>query len=232
MYLHEQAIQSILFITDTQDVSRNYVDAMTEEGYKTFVRPKTSQQSSDSVVRDADLIIFESSKFSLEEITGLTQIRSIHNGLLALLVEQVDEMLQVMLYEYGVDALVIKPVQPLLMVAKIRALFRRNGRAKPPSKMIFKDFEIDPATRSVSYLGEEILFSSREFDLLWHLAQNASYTLDRDNLYRNVFGVEYNGYDRSVDMYISRIRSKLNHIANRQSLIKTVRGKGYLFASQ
>lgn len=87
------------------------------------------------------------------------------------------------------------------------------------------------APRRAAYLGEELPFTSREFDLLWHLAKNACTTLDRDQLLEAVFGIEYNGYDRSIDMYIARIRSKMAGY-NLAPMIKTVRGSGYLFAAE
>ena len=68
--------------------------------------------------------------------------------------------------------------------------------------------------------------------ILWYLAKNACTTLDRDHLYKSVFGIEYNGYDRSIDMYIARIRSKMAPYHNLAPMIKTVRGSGYLFAAE
>jgi two-component system response regulator RstA len=149
--------------------------------------------------------------------------------LLVLLSNEIDELLQVMIYEQGIDDLLIKPVNPLLMLAHIRALFRRNCRRGLTANLDFNGLKINGSTRQASYRGEDIPLSSREFDLLWYLAQNACMTLDRDRLYKNVFGVEYNGYDRSIDMYISRLRTKLSESTGLPPVIKTVRGKGYLF---
>jgi two-component system response regulator RstA len=173
------------------------------------------------------MVILDSENF-FEELSTLPRIRAVYTGLLILLIDDIDEMLQVLLYEQGVDDLLVIPINHLLMVARIRALFRRARLRSTPANLSFNGLEINQGLRRASYLGEEIPFTSREFDLLWHLARHACVTLDRDNLYRAVFGIEYNGYDRSIDMYIARIRSKMAFHPDLVSMIKTVRGSGYL----
>jgi two-component system response regulator RstA len=124
-------------------------------------------------------------------------------------------------------------MHPLLMLARISALLRRiSHRSPPPAHLLFNGLEINYGLRRASYRGEEIPLTTRKFDMHWHLAQNACTTLDRDRLYRAVFGIEYNGYDRSIDMYIARIRSKMAHYPPLAPMIKTVRGSGYLFATE
>jgi len=137
-----------------------------------------------------------------------------------------------MLYEQGIDVMLIKPINPLLLLAKIRAIFRLNGIRRPNSQLTFNGLEIDGGARRASYNGDDLPLSSREFDILWYMAQNSHDVLDRDRLYKNVFGTTYNGYDRSIDMYISRLRNKLVEKTDLPPMIKTVRGRGYLFATE
>lgn len=73
--------------------------------------------------------------------------------------------------------------------------------------------------------------TTREFEILAYLAMNSGVTIDRDQLYSDVMGTEFNGYDRSIDMYISRIRNKIAVYNDQCTIIKTVRGRGYLFVS-
>jgi two-component system response regulator RstA len=225
--------KSIVFLTDAADQdSRRFIEAMTREEFRVMVYPRNAVHLENDLFQDADLIIIESCKFSLEELSKFSQVRRKFKGVLAVLAENIDDMLQVMLYEQGIDALLIKPINPLLMLAQIRAIFRCNGKQKMADNLVFNGLEINGRARYASYLGDEIPLSSREFDILWYMAQNACNTLDRDRLYKNVFGVEYNGYDRSIDMYISRLRTKLAEGTNLPPIIKTVRGKGYLFAAE
>lgn len=224
--------KSILFLTEDASGNRALIDALDKEDFSVRLLNKKSECLVEFSPQETELMILDSGKFSLEELSTLPRIRAVYNGLLMILIENIDEMLQVLLYEQGVDDLLVKPVNHLLMAARIRALFRRNQQRSAPANLLFNGLEINQGLRRASYLGEEISFTSREFDLLWHLAKNACTTLDRDHLYRAVFGIEYNGYDRSIDMYIARIRAKLASYPSLASMIKTVRGTGYLFAAE
>lgn len=223
--------QNIVFLTENKDGVQQYVEEISQGGFEVQVLDKSWEQAEQVMFQTTDLIIVESEKLSLEELSIFSRIRSLHKRLLTVFTDPVDDIFQVMLYEQGVDALMIKPMKPLLLAARVRALFRRNYRWKAGDNVVLNGLEINGGVRSATFDGEEIPLSSREFDLLWYLAKNSCVTIDRDRLYKNVFGVEYNGYDRSVDMYISRIRQKLSQNTNLPSPIKTVRGKGYLFTA-
>ncbi|ADW17998.1 two component transcriptional regulator, winged helix family [Desulfobulbus propionicus DSM 2032] len=223
---------SIVFVTMNESGARPLIDTLRQEEFAVEVRNGNHEALDGGDLRGAELLVFDRGRFSLEELSTFPRVRSVYTGPLMLLIEQIDDMLQVLLYEQGVDDLLVKPVNHLLMLARIRALFRRNGRRPTPENLLFNGLEINRGLRRASYLGEEIPFTSREFDLLWHLANNACTTLDRDHLYKAVFGIEYNGYDRSIDMYVARIRSKMAPYSNLATVIKTVRGTGYLFAAE
>jgi len=229
---HKEPGRSIIVLTDNEQGARPLVDALVREDFTVRLRERRLVSSDGYTPREADLLIVDSGRFSLEELSTFPRIRSVYTGLLMLLIDDIDEMLQVLLYEQGVDDLLVKPVNHLLMLARIRALLRRNDQRTAPANLLFNGLEINSGLRRAAYLGEELPFTSREFDLLWHLAKNACTTLDRDQLYKAVFGIEYNGYDRSIDMYIARIRSKMAPYPNLAPMIKTVRGSGYLFAAE
>jgi len=229
---HKESNRSIILLTENEKEVSPLVNALRQENFAVRLHGKKSDHRNAYVQHNTDLLIIDSGKFSLEELSAYPRIRSVYTGLLMLLIDSIDEMLQVLLYEQGVDDLLVKPVNHLLMLARIRALLRRSDQRTTPANLLFKGLEINGGLRRASYLGEEIPFTSREFDLLWHLAKNACTTLDRDHLYKAVFGIEYNGYDRSIDMYIARIRSKLAPYPNLTPMIKTVRGSGYLFAAE
>lgn len=232
MLLQKKPSRSIIFLTDNEKGARPLVDALIQEDFAVRLHPKEEAHLDGHTPGSTDLLIIDSSRFSLEELSTYPRIRSVYTGLLMLLIDDIDEMLQVLLYEQGVDDLLVKPINHLLMLARIRALLRRGDQRVTPANLLFNGLEINSGLRRASYLGEEIPFTSREFDLLWYLAKNACTTLDRDHLYKSVFGIEYNGYDRSIDMYIARIRSKMAPYHNLAPMIKTVRGSGYLFAAE
>jgi two-component system, OmpR family, response regulator RstA len=224
--------KSIVFFTDDENASSPLVSALIQEKFIVKLHSRSKEYLDGFIDQDIDLFVVESDRFALDDLSVYARIRAIYTGLMVVLITDIDEMLQVLLYEQGVDELLLKPINPLLMLARIRALFRRNDKRMFPANLVFNGLEINGGLRRASYLGEEISFTSREFDLLWYMAKNACTTLDRDHLYKDVFGIEYNGYDRSIDMYIARLRSKMAPFTDLPQLIKTVRNKGYLFAAE
>ena len=89
---------------------------------------------------------------------------------------------------------------------------------------------IDPRSRDVRLAQESIQLSTADFDLLWELASHAGEIMSREQLFKLLRGVEYDGQDRSVDVAISRLRRKLGDHASEPTRIKTVRHRGYLLA--
>jgi two-component system response regulator RstA len=232
MQITKNSCRSIVIFTDDEKGASLLANALIQEEFSVRLQTKTANQFDNYSPQGTDLLIIDSGKFSLEEVSTYPRIRAIHTGLLMLLIDKIDEMLQVLLLEQGIDDLLVKPMNHLLLLARIRALLRRNSKRVAPANLNFNGLEINAGLRRATCGGQEIPLTSREFDLLWHLAKNACTTLDRDHLYKAVFGIEYNGYDRSIDMYIARIRSKMAFHPNLSQMIKTVRGNGYLFAAE
>ena len=143
--------------------------------------------------------------------------------------------------ELGADDYLAKPVEPRLLLARIRALLRRKQieNEKDSVKdlivplnnktLIFDNLVIDGENRKVVLKEQEIDLTTAEFDLLWLLANNAGNILSRDDIFSQVRGIDFDGSDRSIDSRISRLRRKLLDDPDNPSRIKTVRGKGYLF---
>ena len=136
----------------------------------------------------------------------------------------------------GASDYIVKPVQPRLLLARIKALLRRApaaGGSAPPSDddaLAFGQFRISQATRTAHLGAEAIDLTTAEFDLLWLLARHAGNILSRDDLLQQLRGIGFDGLDRSIDARISRLRKKLGDDPDNPTRIKTVRGKGYLFS--
>ena len=89
---------------------------------------------------------------------------------------------------------------------------------------------IDAAARDVRVDGKPVALTTAEFDLLWALASHAGRIVSRDTLMQSLRGLEFDGIDRSIDARVSRLRRKLGDDADAPRIIKTVRGRGYLYA--
>ncbi|MEW8012682.1 MAG: response regulator [Candidatus Thiodiazotropha sp.] len=145
--------------------------------------------------------------------------------------EDVDEIVGL---ELGADDYLTKPVEPRVLLARLRSLLRRyrqigNNRQDADEGLRFGGLCIDASARAVTVDDMSVELSTGEFDLLWLLAGRAGKVVDRDSALKTLRGFGYDGLDRSVDIGISRLRRKLGDDANHPYRIKTVRGRGYLF---
>ena len=160
-----------------------------------------------------------------------------------------DEIDEVLGLEMGADDYITKPVRARVLLARIRGLLRRqeeftdkaiakaehNALAETTqedqqSQLQFQGLLINEQARSVSLNEQLIKVSSNEFDVLWLLAKKAGQLVSREELVSELRGFDYDGFDRSIDLRISRLRKKLLDDATEPFRIKTIWGKGYLFA--
>lgn len=140
---------------------------------------------------------------------------------------------QVIGLEAGADDYVTKPADPMVLLARTRALLRRaeqRGGARRHEDIVLGGLRISEASQQVWLDGEPVALTTQEFELLLLLARSSGHVLSREEIYRNIRGIEYDGLDRSIDGRISRLRKKLNDDADAPRRIKTVWGKGYLLA--
>jgi DNA-binding response OmpR family regulator len=137
--------------------------------------------------------------------------------------------------EMGADDYLPKPFEPRELLARIRAVLRRQGEgaAKPASTQLhFGSLEIDRDARTVTVAGQPCELTSYQFDLLVALAERAGRVLSRDQIMEAVRGRELEAFDRSIDVHMGRIRAAIEVDAKNPKRILTVRGVGYVFARQ
>ena len=144
--------------------------------------------------------------------------------------EEADEVLGL---ELGANDYLAKPVRPRVLLARLQALLRRE-RVEPPleGQLRFGQLKIVRDAKSVFYRDELIAITAHEFDVLWLLASNAGKVIRREELVTQLRGIEYDGFDRSIDIRISRLRKKLHDNPEQPERIKTVWAKGYLFSPE
>lgn len=177
-----------------------------------------------------DLVVLDLMLPGEDGLSICRRVRGQYPGPILMLTARSDELDQVQGLDLGADDYVCKPVRPRLLLAHIQALLRRSEPAQAREQALaFGALRIDSRLRE-AWLGEQpIELTGAEFDLLWLLASNAGKVLSREQIFTALRGVGYDGQDRSIDVRISRIRPRIGDDPDHPRLIKTLRGKGYLF---
>ena len=177
-----------------------------------------------------DLVILD---ITLPEMDGFQVLRSIrkeHDTPVIMLTARGETSDRVVGLDLGADDYMPKPFEPLELLARIHSILRRVN--EPSSLVDILEFEgllIDKMKQEVFLDGGLVHLSTTEFEALVLIAEHASETLDREFLVENLRGIQWQSFDRSIDVLVSRLRSKLGETPEHTRFIKTVHGVGYIF---
>lgn len=226
---------NVLLVEDDVRLARLIQEYMGQQG----VKMELEHNGANAVARirdeKPDLVILDIMLPGMDGLEICRQVRPQFTGPIMMLTAKDEDIDQVVGLELGADDYVTKPVQPRVLLARVRALLRRGPGAEAesdsgdPQLLEFGNLKVNAGAQEVHYNEQEIDCTTNEFKLLWLLASNAGQVMSRDSILETLRGIGYDGLDRSVDVRISRLRKKLGDDANHPYKIKTVWGKGYLF---
>jgi DNA-binding response OmpR family regulator len=186
-----------------------------------------------------DLVILDLMLPDMEGLEVCRRIRALAGAWartpVLMLTAKGDPMDRIIGLEMGADDYLPKPFEPRELLARIRAVLRRQGEGMTPSAghlLRFGTLEIDRDARVVTVASQACELTSYQFDLLVALAERAGRVLTRDQIMEAVRGRELDAFDRSIDVHMGRIRVAIEVDAKTPKRILTVRGVGYVFARQ
>ncbi|EJF89284.1 response regulator [Bartonella tamiae] len=242
----------ILIVEDDQRLAELVSTYLEQHGYSVSLHGDGDQAEAVIKAQQPDLVILDVMLPGKSGFDVCRNVRPFYHGAILIMTASEDNIDEIIGLELGADGYLSKPVEPRLLLAHVRALFRRNegeslieerdkggetlngffkenDKQLACSKLVFGPLIIDGDNRSVSIDGKIIDFTTAEFDLLWLLAARAGTILSRDDILNALRGIEFDGLDRSIDARISRLRRRLGDDLENPHYIKTVRSKGYLF---
>ncbi|PKO87629.1 MAG: DNA-binding response regulator [Betaproteobacteria bacterium HGW-Betaproteobacteria-12] len=224
----------ILLVEDDARLAELTAEYLTKNDLKVSIEPRGDTAETRILAEQPDLVILDVMLPGKDGFEVCRAVRPLYRGVILMLTARDEDFDQILGLEMGADDYIAKPVQPRVLLARIKALLRRlptAGEASGESEsLIFGQFRISQATRTATLADASIDLTTAEFDLLWLLASHAGNVLSRDDLLQELRGIGFDGLDRSIDARISRLRKKLNDDPENPTRIKTVRGKGYLFS--
>lgn len=222
------ALAHILVVEDDASLAQWIADYLHDNNYQVSVASRGTDAIRLIEEDLPDLVILD---VNLPEVDGFSvcrKVREFYANPILMLTARGEEQDEVSGLEAGANDYLIKPVRPKALLARLQTLLRQD--ASNPNCRSFGHFSIDADNRSVRLDDQTLQISSNEFDLLWLLAVNAGVVMPREDIVSQLRGIEYDGFDRSIDILISRLRKKLHDDSTQPYRIKTIRGKGYLFA--
>jgi two-component system, OmpR family, response regulator len=224
--------QHILIVEDDAVLAAVLVRQLQKQGYATEVESHGARAVDRVRAQAPDAVILDGNLPGMDGFDVCRELRTSYRGVILMLTGRDGDMDRVLGLELGADDYLVKPVEPRVVAAHLKACLRRVEAAPSAgsSELRYGTFRISQADRAVHLGDREIAFTTAEFDLLWMLAENAGTVLTRDQIMAGVRRIEHDGLDRSIDMRVSRLRKRLGDDADNPRRIKTVRGKGYLFS--
>lgn len=242
----EREVKTILIVDDEPPIRDILVYNLEKEGYKTIEASDGVTAVNMALEQNPDLILLD---IMLPKLDGLSVCKRIKNSLnvpILMLTAKDGEIDKILGLELGADDYITKPFSVRELVARVKANLRKveavssnkvveqqlNEEKKKESKIVVGDLELDLDKFEVKVRGEVIDLTLREFEVLKFLASQPEQVITRETLLEKVWGYEYYGDIRTVDVTVRRIREKIEKDTSMPKILITKRGVGYYIASK
>lgn len=225
----------ILVIDDDVEMCSMLAEYLQSQGLKVETVHNGEEGLRRALSGEHSLIVLDIMLPGIQGIEVLRRLRTESNARVLLLTARGEEVDRVVGLEVGADDYVAKPFSPRELLARIRAILRRpeaspGMRQRVPERIVVGDLEMNTRNHTVRRVNEEIELTALEFNLLELLLRSAGHVVTRDQVAKEILGRQFSGFDRSVDVHVSKLRRKLGPLPSGAERIKSIRSVGYIYA--
>ena len=228
----------ILVVDDEEPIAKILDFNLRKEGYDVIVANDGEKAVELVFSEDPDLILLDLMLPKKDGMEVCREVRAQKNIPIIMLTAKNSEIDKVLGLEFGADDYVTKPFSTRELMARVKVNLRRVAKQtevveeKNTSEVVIKDIVIYPEAYIIKKNGEEVDLTRREFDLFYYLAQHRGQVLTRENLLQTVWGYDYFGDVRTVDVTVRRLREKVETDSSQPEYIMTRRGVGYFIGEE
>jgi len=216
---------TILVVDDEKNIVQLARLYLNNEGFRVETAHDGKQALEKTKSVKPDLIVLDIMMPEMDGLTVCKEIRKTSNVPVIILTARGDDVDRIVGLEIGADDYMAKPFNPRELVARVKAVLRRaQGERETPEIIEVNGLRIDAASREVTLDGRQLQLRAKEFELLSAFAQHKGTVLDRERLLRLVWGTDYYGDSRTIDVHVAWLRDKLGESSVK---IQTVWGVGY-----
>jgi two-component system phosphate regulon response regulator OmpR len=224
-------VERILLVEDDSRLADMLLEYLGQAGFAVTVAPLGAAALEKLSGAEFDAVVLDLMLPDMDGLNVCRELRAKYDTPVLMLTARGDAIDRIVGLELGADDYLPKPFEPRELVARLRAIMRRRVRGATGEKAShFGRLELDTAARAVRLDGKPCDLTGYQFDLLVALAKNAGRVLSREVLMDLVKGEEFESFDRSIDVHISRIRAAIEDNPKKPRRIITVRAAGYVFA--
>lgn len=229
--------KKILVVDDEKPISDIIKFNLEKEGYEVVVAYDGEEALEKVESEQPDLIVLDLMLPKIDGLEGAKRVRAKHTTPIIMVTAKDSELDKVLGLELGADDYVTKPFSNRELVARVKANLRRQEAAAAPAAeaqnadIQVGDLTIHPDAYTVTKRGENINLTHREFELLYYLAQHIGQVINREHLLQTVWGYDYFGDVRTVDVTVRRLREKIEDNPSHPQWLITRRGVGYYLAN-
>ncbi len=229
----------LLIVEDDEALAQWMKDYLQSKGYQVSVLGRGDEAVDFILSEQPGVVILDGMLPGLDGNDVCNAVRPKFTNAIIMVTARDEEFDEVLGLEMGADDYLTKPVRARALLTRIKKYLtkqqcndggQKGDLDKQTQRLEFHNLVVDKQAMVVSLAGEKVKVSSNEFEVLWLLAQRAGQLVTREQLVEELRGFEYDGFDRSIDLRISRLRKKLGDDPSEPYRIKTIWGKGYLFA--